>query len=108
MSPRWRKDCWRCGYRVVRTAVKAERKRRQIEHAAALSTAAKVIKFGDKICNVRDVVENPPSDWELTRRLAYLDWAAEVVAGCRGVNEALERLFDQVLSKGRQALEEEA
>jgi guanosine-3',5'-bis(diphosphate) 3'-pyrophosphohydrolase len=87
---------------------KAERKRLQIEHTPALSTAAKQIKLGDKICNVRDVVERPPSDWELARRLAYLDWAVDVVAGCRGANAALELLFDQVLSKGRQALEEEA
>jgi len=54
------------------------------------------------------VVENPPSDWDLQRRLAYLDWAGEVVAGCRGANGALERHFDEVLAKGREALESQA
>jgi guanosine-3',5'-bis(diphosphate) 3'-pyrophosphohydrolase len=53
---------------------------------------------------MRDVVEHPPTDWSLQRRLDYLDWAAQVVAGCRGANAALERYFDQVLSEGRRAL----
>jgi len=86
---------------------KAERKRLQIEHTPSLSVAAKQIKLGDKICNTRDVVENPPSDWSLQRRREYLDWAAQVVAGCRGANEALERCFDQVLSEGRETLRRE-
>ena len=47
---------------------RAERKRLQIEHTPALSVAAKQIKLGDKICNLRDVVENPPTDWSLQRR----------------------------------------
>jgi guanosine-3',5'-bis(diphosphate) 3'-pyrophosphohydrolase len=84
---------------------KAERKRLQIEHTPALSVAAKQIKLGDKICNTRDVVENPPSDWSLQRRREYLDWAELVVAGCRGANGALECHFDQVLSEGRESLE---
>ena len=87
---------------------KAERKRLQIDHTPSLSAGAKQIKLGDKICNVRDVVENPPFGWNLQRRLAYLDWAAAVVAGCRGANEPLERHFDQLLSEGRAALEREA
>jgi len=87
---------------------KAERKRLQIEHTSALSTAAaKQIKLGDKICNTRDVVENPPTDWSLQKRRDYLDWAAEVVGGCRGANVALERYFDQVLQDGRLALARE-
>ena len=84
--------------------VKAERKRLQIEHTPTLSVAAKQIKLGDKICNMRDVVENPPTDWSLQRRRDYLDWAELVVAGCRGANEALERHFDEVLAKGRETL----
>jgi hypothetical protein len=49
------------------------------------------------------VVENPPSDWSLQRRREYLDWAVAVVAGCRGASGALERHFDAVLSRGREA-----
>jgi guanosine-3',5'-bis(diphosphate) 3'-pyrophosphohydrolase len=53
---------------------------------------------------VVDVVENPPIDWSLQRRREYLDWAAEVVASCRGASGALEQRFDEVRSKGREAL----
>ena len=88
--------------------VKHERKRLQIEHTPALSVAAKQIKLGDKICNTRDVVENPPTDWSLQQRQKYLDWAAKVVAGCRGANAALEQHFDEVLATGRESLGREA
>jgi len=83
---------------------KLERKQLQIKHTPALSIPAKQIKLGDKICNTRDVIENPPTDWDHERRLAYLDWAEKVVAGCRGANGPLERHFDQVVAEGREAL----
>jgi len=87
---------------------KAERKRLQIEHAPLLSAPAKLIKLADKISNVRDVAENPPTDWSLQRRREYLEWTGHVVAGCRGVNELLDRHFDQVVREGREALSSEA
>lgn len=83
---------------------KAERKRLQIRHSATASDAAKQLKLGDKICNVRDVTDNPPQDWPLRRRLEYLDWAEEVAVGCRGVNERLERFFDEQVTRGRAVL----
>jgi (p)ppGpp synthase/HD superfamily hydrolase len=83
---------------------KDERKRRQIEHAAAASAAAKQLKLADKICNVRDVTNDPPAHWSLERRLEYLEWASDVVVGCRGVNAALEHRFDQLVAAGRAAL----
>lgn len=79
---------------------KPERKRLQIEHAAHLSGTAKPIKIADKICNVRDVTHDPPPDWSLERRREYLEWAAKVVAGCRGSNPALEQMFDEVFRDG--------
>lgn len=87
---------------------KADRKRLQVEHAPQLSPGAKLIKLGDKICNVLDVTHAPPDQWSAERRLEYLEWSRRVVAGCRGVNPVLERYFDQVVSEGdtsiRQAL----
>jgi hypothetical protein len=87
---------------------KAERKRQQIERAPALSVAAKQIRLGDKICNTRDVVKNPPSGWSLEKRREYLDWAERVVAGCHGANEALGDYFDRVVAEGRETLERNA
>ena len=82
----------------------AERKRRQIEHAAHASPRAKRIKLADKICNIRDVMSDPPANWSLARRREYLDWAERVVAGCRGFNGALESMFDRALRDARAAL----
>jgi len=84
-----------------KTLEKAVRKQMQIEHAPHLSPGAKAIKLADKIENMRDVIESPPADWSLARRIEYLDWTEKVVAGCRGTNGALEKLYDQVLAKGR-------
>ena len=83
---------------------KAERKLKQIEHTLHLSHNAKLIKLGDKISNVLDVTHNPGTDWSVDRRLAYLDWAEQVIAGCRGTNAALETYFDDVMKRGRAAI----
>ena len=83
---------------------KTERKRLQIEHAPSLSDRAKELKLGDKICNVRDVTDNPPVDWSLQRRSEYLNWSERVVAGCRGINTKLDQAFDQAISRARSVL----
>jgi guanosine-3',5'-bis(diphosphate) 3'-pyrophosphohydrolase len=86
---------------------KQERKQKQIQHTLHLSHNAKLIKLGDKISNVLDVTHNPGTDWSAERRLEYLDWAEQVIAGCRGTNAALERRFDEVLAGGRAAISRE-
>ena len=58
---------------------KAERKLRQVEHAAHLSAKARAVKLADKIANLRDVADNPPVNWSLARRQEYFDWAKQVV-----------------------------
>ena len=73
---------------------KAERKRLQVEHAAAISPGAKLVKLADKICNLRDVAERPPAGWDLERRREYFDWAKRVIDGLRGAHPALESAFD--------------
>jgi guanosine-3',5'-bis(diphosphate) 3'-pyrophosphohydrolase len=82
----------------------AERKRLQIEHAKVASHRCRLIKLGDKICNVRDVTHAPPAGWSAGRRREYLDWTEQVVAGCRGANAALEAHYDRLLAEGRAAL----
>lgn len=81
-----------------KTLPKAQRKILQIEHAPSLSRSAKLVKLADKICNLRDMAESPPSNWSLDRRIEYFDWAKAVVDGMRGTSEELENLFDQAFA----------
>lgn len=71
-------------------------KQMQIVKAPSLSSRARAVKLADKICNLRDVVVNPPSGWEIERRQAYFDWAKCVIDGLRGEHAVLESLFDRV------------
>jgi guanosine-3',5'-bis(diphosphate) 3'-pyrophosphohydrolase len=83
---------------------KEERKRLQAVHAPLLSPGAKLIKIADKTANIREVGSDPAAGWSRQRRLAYLEWAAAVVRGCRGVNAALEERFDEELERARAAV----
>jgi guanosine-3',5'-bis(diphosphate) 3'-pyrophosphohydrolase len=83
---------------------KAERKRLQVEHARSFSAEATLVKLGDKISNVVDVTDSPPTRWNLDRRVEYLDWAEAVVKNCPRVNSALETHFAEVLEDGRRKL----
>jgi guanosine-3',5'-bis(diphosphate) 3'-pyrophosphohydrolase len=82
---------------------KQERKRLQIEHAAALSEKAKLVKLADKICNLRDMNQSPPVDWSAQRKAEYFAWAKQVVDPMRGVSPTLEALFDAAFAHGRSA-----
>jgi guanosine-3',5'-bis(diphosphate) 3'-pyrophosphohydrolase len=83
---------------------KKKRKKLQIAHARTLSRKAKLIKLGDKICNISDVTSSPPKNWSRKRRLEYFDWSRKVVAGCRGVNAKLEKRFDESVASGERQL----
>lgn len=78
---------------------KQARKQLQIEHAAALSRAAGLVKFADKIANLRDVADSPPPDWPIQRRQEYFDWAKAVVGGIRDVPPRLLELFNAAYAK---------
>ncbi len=82
----------------------ATRKAVQIERAPGLSRRAKLIKLGDKIANVGDITDHPPRDWTLERRARYLAWTAEVIAGCRGANAALEARYDATRARGEEVI----
>jgi guanosine-3',5'-bis(diphosphate) 3'-pyrophosphohydrolase len=77
------------------------RKQLQIEHAPHLSKGAKLIKLGDKISNITDVMNNPPAGWSIERRLEYIEWGAKVVDGLRGTNAKLEKHFDDLIEKAK-------
>ncbi|MFN8589747.1 MAG: HD domain-containing protein [Candidatus Eisenbacteria bacterium] len=74
---------------------KPVRKELQVQHAPHLPADSKLVKLADKICNLRDVANNPPSHWDLQRRREYFAWAERVVAGLRGTNAALDRVYDE-------------
>ncbi|NXX69797.1 MESH1 pyrophosphohydrolase, partial [Spizella passerina] len=77
---------------------KMERKRLQIERAAACSRRAKLVKLADKLHNLRDLNRCTPQGWSEERVQEYFRWAARVVSGLRGSSAALEgalqRLFE--------------
>jgi len=74
---------------------KDERKRKQINTAPKKSNRAKLIKLADKTSNLRAITASPSPEWSVKRRLEYVKWARDVVAGVRGTNEWLEAEFDK-------------
>jgi guanosine-3',5'-bis(diphosphate) 3'-pyrophosphohydrolase len=72
---------------------KAERKKRQV--CTPAPRGARLVKLADKICNLRDIVTNPPADWPLERKQEYYEWAKRVIDGLRGAHAGLERIFDR-------------
>jgi guanosine-3',5'-bis(diphosphate) 3'-pyrophosphohydrolase len=80
----------------VKFLKKHARMRLQVAKAGRASKAAKQVKLADKICNLRDILASPPSDWSLARQQAYFDHGKEVVDEVRGANARLERKFDRL------------
>ena len=83
-----------------KSLLKARRKALQVEHAPRLSRAAKLVKLADKICNVRDVADDPPANWPIERRIEYFEWCKRVIDGLRGVHPVLEAKFDEAYRTG--------
>jgi len=81
-----------------------ERKRLQVQHTPKLSDRAKKLKIADKICNILDIVNDPPEGWSEDRKIAYIDWAKRVVEGARGLNPDLDTYFDKVYHQSLQKL----
>jgi guanosine-3',5'-bis(diphosphate) 3'-pyrophosphohydrolase len=73
----------------------SERKRLQVENAHKKTDRAKVLKLADKTSNLRAIAASPPPDWSVKRRLDYIRWAREVVAGLMGVSPLLEQEFER-------------
>lgn len=84
-----------------KTIPKSDRKRLQILNAPHKSPGAKLIKICDKICNITDVTNDPPTHWDLNRRNEYLEWAKLVVDALGEVNPILKSLFNERYQKGK-------
>jgi (p)ppGpp synthase/HD superfamily hydrolase len=86
------------------TLPKQERRQKQIVDAPRKSPGAKLIKIADKISNIRARIVPQPNQGEHDDLIDYVAWAEKVVAGCRGVNAALDRMFDDTVKLARSAL----
>lgn len=81
---------------------KAERKRLQIEHAPHKSAGAAQIKLADKLYNLKDLYNYPPSDWTRERIDEYFQWAFNVVNQLPWVNAPLKKAVDDVIDQYQQ------
>jgi (p)ppGpp synthase/HD superfamily hydrolase len=81
-----------------------ERKRKQIETAPKKSREAKLIKLADKTSNLRAIASSPAAEWSVKRRLEYIEWAKNVVAGLRGISPWLEQQFDAAVAAAERSL----
>jgi guanosine-3',5'-bis(diphosphate) 3'-pyrophosphohydrolase len=81
------------------TLPKHERRRLQIVDAPNKSEGAKLIKIADKISNIRARMVPQPNQDERDDLIDYITWAEKVVAGCRGVNATLDRIFDETVKQ---------
>jgi len=83
------------------TLPKQERRQKQIVDAPRKSPGAKLIKIADKISNIRARILPRPSQEARDDLIDYVGWAEKVVAGCRGVNAVLDRMFDETVTLAR-------
>ena len=77
---------------------KSIRKQKQVEHAASISHEAKLVKLADKIANITDIINTPPTDWSSDRKKEYFEWAKAVVDNLRGAHQGLEKDFDDLIN----------
>lgn len=84
----------------------AERHRMQIETIGEKTEAARLLRLADKISGLRELAEDPPAGWDAARRRDWLQFATDVAAGCRGLNGALDLLFEQAAAAAARSIDE--
>ena len=80
------------------------RKKLQIECGRSKSYEARLIKIADKIDNLNDLMKSPPPEWNLQKKIEYIDWTEKVVNEMRGTNRCLEDMYDKSLKEVREKL----
>ncbi|CAG2240105.1 guanosine-3',5'-bis(diphosphate) 3'-pyrophosphohydrolase MESH1-like [Mytilus edulis] len=78
---------------------KIERKNLQIKNAPHKSLKAKLVKLADKLYNLRDLKRATPEGWSEERVQEYFVFAFKVVAGLRGINDAMEKELDKLFKE---------
>ena len=86
------------------TLPKSERRRRQVIDAPHKSADARLIKIADKISNIRARIFPKQTAEQREDLRDYTNWAAAVVAGCRGGNAFLDNTFDEAVAQARSTL----
>jgi guanosine-3',5'-bis(diphosphate) 3'-pyrophosphohydrolase len=83
---------------VTDTKFLGKRTRKQLQSVKAghASAAAQQVKIADKICNLRDILANPPVEWTLAKKQEYFDEAKSVVNEVRDANPTLAGQFDRL------------
>jgi len=83
---------------------KPVRRQKQVEDAPHKSPGAKLIKIADKISNIRARILPDPNKAEREDLIDYVNWAEQVVTGCRGGNAVLDRAFENTVKLARSTL----
>jgi (p)ppGpp synthase/HD superfamily hydrolase len=86
-----------------KTLPKEERKRLQVEHAPGRSPRAALLKLADKTSNLTAMAVSPPATWSAGRRLEYVQWARDVVAGLQVENAWLQARFAEAAEAAERA-----
>ena len=71
-----------------------ENKQRQVDHAPSLSLNAQLVKLADRLYNIRDL-RNPPPTWNREKVTAYLNWGYKLLRALRGTNAYLENALEE-------------
>jgi HD domain len=87
-----------------KTLAKEDRKEKQVKTAGKKSNGAKFIKLADKTSNLRAITYSPAPTWSIKRRLDYIGWAKQVVAGLRGASPWLEQQFDHAATEAERSI----
>lgn len=76
-----------------------ERKRLQVVHSPMKTPGAALIKLADKLCNLKDLLNEPPGNWTNERIDLYFNWSQDVVNNLPQVNSALKNKIDEVIQE---------
>lgn len=79
-----------------------KRKEQQVQHAPHLSKEAALVKFADKIANLRDLICAPPLHWSLERKTQYCEWAIQVIQNISHPHPQLLALFEATVKEFKQ------
>ncbi len=72
--------------------------------AKQLSVKGRIVKLADKIANVESIILNPPTGWDIKKRIIYLEATERIISTLKGTNEFLEEYFKEMLSHERKTI----